>query len=342
MALLSRSSSSGASIWLGACALLACAGCVLFDALSGDSTAALVFSHRLHVLEEELDCVSCHESASVADDPGMPVFDACSVCHETMDEEKPPERRIATLFDDSGNFRAARASALEDEVVFAHLDHVRSVVVCGACHTDIEKSRAIDEDVAVNMDDCMSCHMERAIPNECATCHTAVGRDLPPASHVHEWQRRHGRASRLPAPEPADRCFLCHEESTCAACHQLEPPQNHNANFRLRGHAILARADRATCAACHESFSCDRCHMEVLPLSHTPLWGSRRNTHCLTCHFPLLSSGCETCHKGTPSHLLGPPKPAWHNPAMNCRQCHGPTLPLSHVDNGSNCNLCHP
>ena len=47
------------------------------------------------------------------------------------------------------------------------------------------------------------------------------------------------------------------------------------------------------------------------------------------------------CHKDTRSHALAAPKPAWHTPAMNCRQCHGVSQPLPHVDKGDNCNLCH-
>ncbi|NOT29445.1 MAG: hypothetical protein HOP15_03245 [Planctomycetes bacterium] len=111
----------------------------------------------------------------------------------------------------------------------------------------------------------------------------------------------------------------------------------------LRAHAVLGRVDRAACATCHEPALCDRCHAEVQPLSHRGAsFGGTLSTHCLTCHFPLQGEGCATCHKTTTSHAFGSPKPSWHTPAMDCRSCHGSSLPLSHVDNGSNCNLCHP
>ena len=97
--------------------------------------------------------------------------------------------------------------------------------------------------------------------------------------------------------------------------------------------------DRQNCAACHESSSCERCHAETLPLNHRGLWGGTKSVHCVTCHFPLAAEGCVTCHQDTASHELAPPKPSWHDPASNCRTCHLATL--SHVDNGSNCNLCH-
>ena len=338
MELLKRALSSPATLAL---ALLFCAGCMLVDALSSGERG-LVFSHALHVGEEGLECVSCHENAEVEETPGMPAADSCAVCHAELDAEKPPERQIASLFD-AGVFRALRASRLDDEVHFAHLAHVTGVQDCGACHRDIEESRAIDASVAVEMQDCQSCHAERALPNDCADCHSEIDADWAPPSHARDWKKLHGRACRRSDPQPADDCFLCHKDSTCAQCHRIEPPESHDVHFRLRGHAVLAQVDRAACATCHESATCDRCHAESLPVSHRGAsWGSTRNTHCLTCHFPLQGEGCLTCHKGTPSHALGPPKPDWHTPAMDCRSCHGSSLPLSHVDDGSNCNLCHP
>ena len=106
--------------------------------------------------------------------------------------------------------------------------------------------------------------------------------------------------------------------------------------------------DRQGCAVCHEPDSCDRCHAEVLPMNHRGLWGAPQDSHCLSCHFPLQSEGCIVCHKDAASHLLATPLPLNplppippHNPAMNCRQCHGISAPLPHMDKGDECTLCH-
>jgi hypothetical protein len=321
--------------------LCACAGCMLVDALRSRERG-LVFSHELHVVQEELACVSCHESAEVEEAPGMPAPDSCAVCHDALDEEKPPERRVAQLFDGL-DYRAARASRLEEELHFAHLAHVAALADCSACHRGIERSRVVDERVAVDMEACQTCHAERSLPNECDDCHAEIGRDWAPPSHARDWTRLHGHFSRRGDAPPADDCALCHATSSCEQCHRVEAPASHDHHFRLRGHALLARVDRGACATCHEPATCDRCHEEMLPLSHrSATFGGARSTHCLTCHFPLEGEGCRTCHKATPSHALGPPKPDWHTPAMDCRACHGSSLPLSHVDDGSNCNLCHP
>ena len=325
----------------GVLVLVVCAGCALVDALR-PGPRALVFSHVLYVKEEQLACVSCHESAEVEESPGMPSADSCAVCHEQLDEKASPERAVASLFDEQG-FRGVHASRLGDEVVFAHLAHVQAVGDCSACHRGIETNEAIDAHVAVDMQACQRCHAEKELPDGCADCHSEIDRAWEPPSHSTDWKKLHGPLSRRNAPATIDQCSVCHTDSSCEQCHRVEPPESHDHFFRQRGHAVLSRVDRGQCSTCHEPQTCDRCHAETLPISHrSASFGSTRNTHCLQCHFPLQGEGCLTCHKSTPSHSLGPPKPDWHTPAMDCRSCHGSSLPLSHVDDGSNCNLCHP
>jgi hypothetical protein len=162
-----------------------------------------------------------------------------------------------------------------------------------------------------------------------------------PQSHNHNWKKLHGQVVRADTGALADRCSLCHTESRCVQCHLDEPPASHNNFWRLHGHAVAATLDRQNCAACHRPDSCERCHQQVLPQNHVGLWGPPKDTHCLTCHLPLSSNSCVVCHKGTPSHDTAPPMPSWHNAGMNCRQCHGVSVPLLHVDNGSVCTMCH-
>jgi len=321
---------------------LFCGGCILIDAFQPEERG-LTFSHDLHVAEEGLDCISCHENVALEEEPGMPSFDACDICHYDLDEGKAPEETIASLFGGEDYFTSSEICALEEEVIFDHRIHVGLVENCSECHVGIETNRAITETPMIRMDACVRCHEERQAPSDCSTCHTEINEDWVPATHFQNWPERHGRACRRPVSEDTiNDCSMCHTESSCVQCHKVVPPTNHNAFFRLRGHAIHARVDRQNCSACHEPASCDRCHEETIPRNHTGLFGSTRNMHCVTCHLPLQQSGCVTCHKSTPSHDLAPPKPAWHNPGMVCRQCHGqPTLPLEHVDDGTNCNLCH-
>ena len=318
--------------------LLLLAGCVAVSRLFGQERYA--FSHALHVGEEQLDCFSCHETALMDDDPGMPVLDSCEVCHDEFDEEQPPERRVASLFAGDEYLRS-RVGGLGEEVLFSHKAHTGYEESCSACHTGIEENHALSTADDILMADCTACHEARAAPAACEDCHREIDEDWEPLAHRQNWLPTHGSLVHGEFPGASNDCSLCHAESTCTQCHLEEPPRNHNNYFRLSGHGLLASLDRASCAYCHRRDSCEACHMEVLPRSHAGSFGGTQSNHCITCHFPLQTEGCITCHKGTPSHL-STPKPPGHNPAMNCRTCHnGVEAAMPHAEKGDDCNLCH-
>jgi hypothetical protein len=315
------------------------ASCALLHSLG--STKHYAFSHAVHVLGEKQECTSCHESFAVSDDPGMPSLDTCSTCHDSIDAKKDAEHKVASLFE-GDRFRAARASHFGAEPIFSHKRHVKAKIACAACHSEIESNEEVDASVAVPMAKCSACHAERAIADDCATCHRDVRPTWAPPSHAHDWTKLHGRRVLAQSAATADDCRTCHEQSTCESCHKERAPDSHDAFFRGKGHGLEASMDRASCAVCHTEDSCSSCHANTPPSSHTGAFEGRRATHCLACHLPLKSEGCFTCHKSTPGHSKGAPKPRWHTPAMNCRQCHGYSAPLPHVDKGDDCNACHP
>jgi hypothetical protein len=125
------------------------------------------------------------------------------------------------------------------------------------------------------------------------------------------------------------------------ACHVQVAPRSHTTHFVTRGHGWDAATDRQACAACHDQDACVRCHEQTRPRSHAGAWGGVRSTHCDSCHVPVASSDCATCHQGTPSHASATPLPPTHTAGMDCRQCHGLSQPLPHVDNGMECIACH-
>ena len=234
---------------------------------------------------------------------------------------------------------------MSDDVIFSHSTHVSGGLACNVCHAGIEENESVDEGLAVSMDTCVGCHERVGMPDgsQCTVCHRELSVETPPANHQHAWERLHGQTVRAELGGVANDCSLCHTEQRCVACHQDQEPVSHNNFFRRRGHGVQAAMDRQSCAVCHDSSSCTRCHEDVEPLNHKGAFASTLQTHCLSCHVPIQQESCFVCHKGTPSHLLAPPKPAVppHSPAMDCRSCHGVSAPLPHVDNGDDCNACH-
>lgn len=322
--------------------LIALAGCMVLDRFHSRDEV-LGFSHRIHVEEEGMECLDCHLDAETADDVEPPRQALCMLCHADLDEGKPPERQAQARFVE-GEFVSAHAGRPDGDVIFSHSRHAASRDDCNDCHGGIASSESSATLVPLSMDDCRACHQRSAVVEDCAACHREIRDDAPPTSHEHNWTRIHGQVVRSGSELVADRCTLCHvAQNDCISCHMVQQPQNHTNYWRLRGHAVMSSLDRASCATCHRSDFCSRCHAATLPLSHRGTWGSPRDNHCVACHFPLKDEGCFTCHKGTPSHLQAPRRPAdpTHMQATDaqCRACHAPNL--QHVDNGDSCRLCH-
>jgi len=184
---------------------------------------------------------------------------------------------------------------------------------------------------------CRECHDDRRSATKAPKSHN---------SHDIVWKREHGKYAQLKYGYRKENiCTLCHTDSFCESCHQIEPPQNHTVFWKNRGHGLTVGLDRSKCTACHISDDfCTRCHSETKPVDHTGLWGSTRNTHCLSCHFPLsvsIPDRCGVCHQENPSHLTAPAAPntiPLHVAGADCRTCHAN---LTHADNGGSCLSCH-
>lgn len=339
MAVLIRTRSKAARAGL-ALALSFLAGCAILEALKAND-AGPAFSHKLHVGDQGLECVACHAHAEDGDEPGMPGQQGCMLCHAEIDQKMPAERKLATFFDGKV-FRAKNVLDLTGDVQFAHAKHAQREGDCNACHASIVEGDRVQASDAIRMEDCTKCHTAKKASLDCATCHQTIRADVKPPSHVASWTRAHGGVVRACERETtANRCELCHSESSCQTCHLAQAPENHKGYWRERGHGLAASLDRQNCAACHQPDSCDRCHQENAPRTHRGTWGAPQDRHCVECHEPLRGETCSACHASTPSHDLATPMPAWHIPSMNCRQCHGNGQPLPHVDDGSTCTTCH-
>ncbi len=325
--------------WAFALLAVSLAGCVLLDAFD-PAAKPFGFSHRVHVVDQGLDCADCHRNGEKSDDPGMPSAAQCALCHEELDAEKPEDHKVKTLFDGK-KYRAKHFSALADEIVYSHKSHATRGLECAACHAEIVKNDVLTKELAPTMDSCTNCHAQKAVSNDCAVCHTEIRADVKPPNHGASWKKNHGPIVRECRREMANRCDLCHKDTSCTECHMTELPENHKGYWRRRGHGLAASRDRESCATCHQASTCDDCHRETKPLDHNSGFGSPTDRHCVSCHEPLANENCVVCHTSTPSHALATPKPPGHNPAMNCRMCHGNGQPLPHPDNGDNCNSCH-
>ena len=311
--------------------------------LRGAGRSEPSFPHRVHVVDNKLACTFCHVGALAADRPGMPPPELCAPCHDRFDAEKPENRRVAAFYAEGGRYKTVADAAVPADIRFSHRQHTADARLdCAACHGDIAEQDEVPVAPLVQKAACMDCHASYGKANACAECHGNIDQTWLPPSHRHGWTRGHGDVIRAGSELSADRCELCPQDGdSCSTCHQQMAPDSHDQTFRLRTHGLQASIDRSRCAVCHTQDSCQQCHQNTRPRSHRGGFGSPANNHCVGCHLPVQETSCRVCHTAAASHDAATPLPADHNPAMNCRLCHGNGVALPHPDGGHVCTACH-
>ncbi|MBN2209702.1 MAG: cytochrome c3 family protein [Candidatus Coatesbacteria bacterium] len=317
-------------------------GCTVVRELGRGRDSTPAFSHAAHVANLGLKCENCHVAFKESDAAGMPALAVCEACHHEADAQYA---KFLTRFVQSGSPVWHRVTHISEDVIFSHKRHYEAGIECDSCHHGAAKSEAVSLDLKPTKDDCLRCHAKVGLSTDCSVCHRTINKDFTPPSHSRSWRQLHGQIARSGRDTPCEyRCKMCHADSSCVACHQITPPAYHTNYFRRRGHGITAGMDRSRCQTCHRADFCTRCHEHTRPTSHSGSWGSPRNRHCLTCHFPLSDERCFVCHKTDSSHRTEAtpmPDDQVHRTAgaEQCRACH--TIDIPHPDAGEDCRRCH-
>lgn len=137
----------------------------------------IAYNHNLHVEQEGLECVDCHAYAEVLPSATLPDLAICMDCHDVdpiSEEESAEEAILIEYIETEREIAWGRVYELPDHVYFSHRRHVVSgELECATCHGDVG---AFTEPVTkafreFTMDECMDCHRENGVTNDCLTCH---------------------------------------------------------------------------------------------------------------------------------------------------------------------------
>ena len=352
-----------------AAAALFLASCGLLESVRANKRkpeGPAVFAHKIHVVDNAMDCGECHRGVRKAAEAGMPALADCTGCHEEPEAGGAIEAAIKEL----KRREAAKAplwGARREygDVAFHHAKHAggalyelpsgqKKPLACEDCHGPVGGSAGAAASREIPMELCTDCHahgrpalregedpVPAAVHNACSVCHAKTRSDRRPGDHAGSWRTRHAEGVRFDAGRGRPkRCGTCHAEDFCVACHQAEPPSTHNTFFRLKGHGIDAAVNRERCGTCHAQDFCERCHRAMQPTTHVGGWARGPYRHCLSCHFPLdvETTRCAVCHTGADHKSFAPPYPRDGNHGGNCTMaCH--TKP--HPDPGPGCKECH-
>ncbi len=260
------------------------------------------FSHKTHVIDEEMECLDCHESAEssrTGEDNLFPDPESCLDCHEP--DEYDPFDLLAPI--------------REYSRLFSHKQHVESGETCESCHGEISRKTEAFPYRLPDMVQCLDCHEVEAVTFDCRSCHTET-EELRPLSHRPNFEHNHGDLARMEAAvfSGGKDCATCHRVSFCQSCHEGDNVDRftHPLNYEFT-HALEAGSKQKECAACHiEREFCLACHREnnVLPHNHGVGWvnrfpgdGGRHRIEalndlesCIACHEENAEQLCQSCH----------------------------------------------
>lgn len=267
---------------------------LLFGLVFGSDTDYIKFPHELHVMDEEIECVTCHEGVSQSTSLSerlVPSMDICSDCHEVDDDDNCEMCHANT--DDPLTYSDFQPTS---GLTYSHAFHLKRFSDCFNCHNDIKTDDGQSRPVAWKKSDCSICHLANR-----------------PKSHTPDWIPIHGMELMGIADTP---CSMCHQESYCDRCHarqQIEP-RVHTSDY-LIGHGLDSRAGIIDCGTCHDLVSdCATCHKQhqAMPLDHSlPTWvglfldeGGEHSRAaedapmtCKACHISNNEPACVRCHK---------------------------------------------
>ena len=255
---------------------------------------AIRFNHKLHMKDQGMKCVDCHDEATTstkASDRMMPEASTCDGCHgsdhKKIRDVKGGEGMAACALCHQAYQPSFGNDVIRMELPTAHLVsnhkvHADRKINCEQCHGAVQDVELATREQLPRMKGCFGCHAmsgpgRGTAKNDCETCHEQrpdgqlkvsfkSGQLMPPRwmgnmEHTADFIERHKRV----AGDNAQACASCHSENFCTDCHDGKVrPRNVHANDYLSIHPVEARLDNPRCTSCHqEQQFCLPCHMRA-------------------------------------------------------------------------------
>lgn len=133
----------------------------------------IVFDHKKHVQDLELECSACHPYYQTETFSGLPGPEICALCHLEPQGESPEEMKLVDVLKSGAPLEWKPLFQQPAHVFYSHRRHVAVAgIACSVCHGDIaESARPPEQVVRLTMDDCVRCHEEQGASTDCTACH---------------------------------------------------------------------------------------------------------------------------------------------------------------------------
>ncbi|MBW1899605.1 MAG: cytochrome c3 family protein, partial [Deltaproteobacteria bacterium] len=129
------------------------------------------FSHLIHVKENNIDCLFCHNSPEFSRESGVPTTNVCMICHNKIKTGTLTGqfeiKKIVESFEKNKPIEWVKIHNLPDHVFFSHAQHVSvGKIECRTCHGDIEEMNVTRQYATLSMGWCVQCHRETKVQFE--------------------------------------------------------------------------------------------------------------------------------------------------------------------------------
>lgn len=126
------------------------------------------FSHRIHVKENRISCLFCHNGPEYSPDAGIPTLNICMACHNQI---KTGQRtggfeisKIRKSFEEKKPITWVKIYSLPDFVFFSHAEHVSvGKIDCRKCHGPVEDMDVTYQYSSLSMGWCVQCHRQTEV-----------------------------------------------------------------------------------------------------------------------------------------------------------------------------------
>ena len=128
----------------------------------------ILFSHKVHAGQNQIDCMYCHTTARESKSAGIPSVQLCMNCHNVVREGtntgKSEIDKIYQALENGKPIEWIRVHNLPDHAWFSHAQHVAAGGMdCAECHGDVAEMDRIVQVEDLSMGWCIECHRTKEV-----------------------------------------------------------------------------------------------------------------------------------------------------------------------------------
>lgn len=135
----------------------------------------IAYNHRVHIEAAGLQCTDCHRYVQTMASATLPPLEVCSGCHDSEPmTESPAEKVLLKYVEEGKEIPWRKVYNVPDHVYFSHKRHVvLGELDCAACHGPVQEftTPVTSTAIEVTMENCMDCHRNNKVTNDCLSCH---------------------------------------------------------------------------------------------------------------------------------------------------------------------------